>query len=174
VNESRICEIMDHLRKAENEGGTVSEHNWAAAKLIWEEVQAGTRQKDLAERIGKSQAHISRLKKCWQVFVVIPGVEYPSLRALGSFYEAYNSPEVHGESSRSNERNRRSDRGQGQGGRNKRSSEPDNDFSADGLARKMYEAASILSRNPAFWPLLTVDGQACVEAVPDLVSAIEW
>jgi hypothetical protein len=171
MNQARICEIVSLLKQADREGTTQSEYNWRASKLIWEEVESGTKQKDLAEQIGKSPAHITRLKKCWQVFVIGPGVEFGSFRDLGSFYEAYNSPEVHGESQRNNERNRGSN-GQGRGGQNKRTRE-DEDFSGHGLVSRAYTALSILSGNPAFWPVLAEEDWVMLQAMPDLLRQVD-
>jgi hypothetical protein len=171
MNKVRIREIIALLRQAEHDGTTQSEYNWRASRLIWEEVQAGTKQVDLAQQIGKSQSHVTRLKKCWQIFVIDPGVEFSCYADLGSFYEAYNSPEVHGESQRRNERNR-GDYGQGPGGKNSRSSE-DEDFSADGLIKRSYTALSILANNPAFWPLLTKEGHNMLQGCYDWLDKID-
>jgi hypothetical protein len=171
MNKVRIREIIALLRQAEHDGTTQSEYNWRASRLIWEEVQAGTKQVDLAQQIGKSQSHVTRLKKCWQIFVINPGVEFSCYADLGSFYEAYNSPEVHGESQRRNERNR-GDYGQGPGGKNSRSSE-DDDFSGHGLVARAYTAISILSNNPGFWDVLGEEDWIMLKAVPGLVSSIQ-
>lgn len=60
---------------------------WEAARLIAEELAEGKSQRQLAREIGKSQAHVFRMNRCW------------ALRETLGFHilnEAYHSPEVRG------------------------------------------------------------------------------
>ena len=67
-----------------------------AAQLIWEEIDSGTQQKAIAKAIGKSEAHVSFVKRCWELRDDQAGLEGFTFGDLGSFHEFYNSEEVKG------------------------------------------------------------------------------
>lgn len=151
----RIAEIIDHIKLADRSEATASEHNWAASQLIWEEThdKKGRTQKEIAAAIGKSETHVSFMKKCWKVKVIDTGIEGFSLRALGSFYDMYNSEQVRGEASGG---------GGGSGHKgNKREHEPGeqelDENTARGAITKAANLLYMLRKNPAYWPMLTDD-----------------
>src|SRR3954447_22406816 len=121
-----IDQIKHYIKLADEAEGTASENNWAASRYVWEAVRAGVVQKDIAEETGKSQAHITRLKKCWEIRVVNQGLRRPVYRDLGNFYQFYNAPEVRGESA-----NREPGSGSGRDG-DRRGEEERGDYSTSG------------------------------------------
>ena len=136
--------IKHHIKLADEAEGTASENNWAAARYVWEAVREGIVQKDIAEETGKSQAHITRLKKCWEIRVVSQGLRRPVYAELGNFYQFYNSPEVRGEPSD------RSGSGSGSGsGRDGDRDGERGDYSTSGLVFRARSAVDALYRNPA-------------------------
>jgi hypothetical protein len=132
-----LAKVTEAIKLADEAEGTASERNWVAAHQVYLAVRNGIKQKDIADATGKSQAHITRLKKCWEIRVINQGVRHPVYSELGSFYQFYNSPEVHGESSRepsSGERERRGEQA---------------DYTTSGLVFAASRAIDALARNPA-------------------------
>lgn len=59
----RVQRIIDLESKGD-------EHQWEAARLIWEELDEGLHsQRSLAEAIGKGQSHVYRMAHCWQLWI---------------------------------------------------------------------------------------------------------
>jgi hypothetical protein len=86
---NRVEAIIYNERAADELQAKADEHHWEAARLIAEELDTGTRQRELARQIGKSRIHIQRMIKCWNVR------EGGSLGSR-SFNQVYHSPEVRG------------------------------------------------------------------------------
>jgi hypothetical protein len=166
---STIEAIAEHVKLAEESEQTASEHNWAASQLIYEAVQDGVKQKDIAEAIGKSETHISFMKKCWIVRVVNMGIEGYSLKDLGSFYDVYNSAQVRGESA---------DRepggeGGGAGGNKKQIREPGEDeHSGHGIVVKVANLLDRLADNRGFWDTLTEDDLVVLSEAEESIRSI--
>lgn len=162
IMDRRFADLREHLKLADEHEKTSSEHNWAAAELVWEMVEDGIKQTEIASEIGKSQAHVTRLKKCWDLRVVQSGLEDFSYSSLGSFYQFYNSPEVHGESSRGNEP------GSGSGSDRKERG----DYSTSGLVFRASSAVDALFRNREHWKALTEDDIARMEEIQARIRRI--
>lgn len=97
----RIRSIINHEREAVEctaaAGRMIAlaeKHRWEAARLIVEELDSGKSQAQLAREIGKSQPHVHRMAKCWNLYLKVLPSERPSLN------EVYNSPEVRGPASK--------------------------------------------------------------------------
>jgi len=166
MNQARINRIRNHVKIADENEATASEHNWKASQLIWEEAESGTVQKEISRAIGKSEAHVSRMKKCWQLRVVDAGLEGFAFGDLGSFYDFYNSEQVRGESDSAN--NRRDRNGVGERDRSK----PSGDYSAHGLAVSAYNAIDALRRNKAHHELLTEEDLDLIRQLPAMIRAL--
>jgi hypothetical protein len=153
-----IQEVREHLEAAKAHDITASEHNWTAARILWEKFDNDKTlvQAQVARELGCSPMHITFMRRCWQVFVVDHDVQISSVRDLGSFYMAYNSDEVrkpedsyHG--------------GEGERGSRRKPGRPEpdiRDYSADGRAELAHRAVSSLVDNPDSKKLLTEDGIA--------------
>lgn len=150
-------QIKHHMKLADESEATASENNWAASRYVWEAVQAGIVQKDIAEETGKSQAHITRLKKCWEVRVINQGVRRPVYRDLGNFYQFYNSPEVRGESARPD--------GERSGSGERRGGEERSDYSTSGLVFRARSAIDALYRNDAHMETITDEDLAALKEI---------
>jgi hypothetical protein len=154
--------IKHHMKLADESEATASENNWAAARYVWEAVKAGIVQKDIAEETGKSQAHITRLKKCWEIRVVNQGVRRPVYRDLGNFYQFYNSPEVRGESGRE----------PGSGERERRGETERGDYTTSGLVFRASSAIDALYRNPAHMETISDDDIDKLEEIRRRIAGI--
>lgn len=66
--DDRVLEIIHHERAADEAEATADEHRWEAARLISEELAAGTSQRDLATAIGQSQSQVFRKNAVWERF----------------------------------------------------------------------------------------------------------
>lgn len=139
MDKARIARIKNYVRTADASEAKASEHNWMAAELIWEEIDSGTSQKDIAKAIGKSEAHISFVKRCWELRVIKLGLEEFQYADLGSFYEFYNSAQVKGESAGSDR--------EGSGDRKHDRREPDGDYTPSGLILQANSYIESLERN---------------------------
>lgn len=164
MNPFRMEEIKSHVKIADENEATASEHNWMAAELIWQEVESGTTQKAIAKAISKSEAHVSFVKRCWQLRVVDTGLEGFAFGDLGSFYEFYNSPEVRGDSAGRD----RDGGGSGSGDRRK----PSGDYSASGLVTQAYTAIDALIRVPSHHELLTEEDLDRLRELPARIRAL--
>jgi hypothetical protein len=160
----RIAEIKRHLAKADGDEAVISVHRWAASKLIWEEVQAGTSRRGLADSIGKSHTHVRYMYNCWDIvgrkLAVSGGPD-----SLPNFQTIYASDEIRGEA----------DEGDGQTGSGKRKRhQPDEqmDYTTHGLVMQAANAIDALARNKAHHPLLTDDDLELLRAIPPTVRAL--
>lgn len=160
-----IDQIKHHIKLADESEATASENNWAASRFVWEAVKAGIVQKDIAEETGKSQAHITRLKKCWEVRVINQGVRRPVYRDLGNFYQFYNSVEVRGESARNGS-------GSGSGPDGERREGERGDYSTSGLVFQATKAIDALYRNPAHIETISDDDIAALEEIRSRIARI--
>jgi hypothetical protein len=163
MNQGRITKIRKYVRIADEHEVKASEHNWMAAELIWEEIDSGTPQKEIAQAIGKSEAHVSFVKRCWQLRVVDTGLEGFAFGDLGSFYEFYNSSQVRGESAGG-------DHGGGSGSGDRR--KPSGDYSASGLVTQAYTAIDALIRVPSHHELLTDEDLDRLRELPARIRAL--
>lgn len=156
----KIEEIRIHLSAADGKGATVSGHRWKAAQLIWEVVQAGESRRGLADKLGKSHAHVNYMYKCWDLVgrkLVVSGPE-----DMPDFQTVYTSEEVRGESA-----SKQVPESAGGGsrepkeGRSAADREPTKDsgdnVTASELVRRAAEAVGTLRDNQAFWVLLTTE-----------------
>jgi hypothetical protein len=92
-SEARIAKIIRLEQLAKVPESNVSDVRWQAAKLYWEEHHSGTPQKEISERVGKSQPHVCYMIKCWDICGrLIDG------SALPEFQSIYHSSEVRGPS----------------------------------------------------------------------------
>jgi len=66
-------------------------NRWETARLYAEELAAGKSQRGLAREVGKSEGHIRRMRKCWEIGRVLKDADMPK------FNTAYNSTEIRGE-----------------------------------------------------------------------------
>lgn len=156
-----LARATEAIKLADEAEGTASERNWAAARYVYDAVKNGIVQKDIAEAAGKSQAHITRLKKCWEIRVINQGLRLPLEYAeLGSFYQFYNSPEVHGESSR------------GEPGSGDRRGEERGDYTTSGLVFRASSAIDALLRNPAHMETISDEDIAALELIPGRIRRI--
>lgn len=165
MNTERITKIKGYVRIADQSEATSSEHNWMAAELIWEEIDSGTPQKEIARAIGKSEAHISFVKRCWELRVIKTGLEEFEYGDLGSFFQFYNSEEVKGESARD-----RSGSGDGEPGSDRR--RPSGDYSAHGLTVQAYTAIDSLVRSKAHQQLLSEEDLEMLRELPSRIRAL--
>lgn len=163
MNRDRIIKIKGYVRIADASEARASEHNWMAAELIWEEIDSGTQQKVIAREIGKSEAHVSFVKRCWELRVIKTGLEEFTYGDLGSFYEFYNSAEVRGESA---------DRERGDGGNGGDRRKPSGDYTASGLVTQAYTAIDALERNRAHHQLLTEEDLERLRELPARIRAL--
>jgi hypothetical protein len=168
AKKDRITDIINHIKLADESEATASEHNWAAAQLIWEEVDDGATQKSIAAAIGKSETHVSFMRKCWEVKVASIGLTGFALSDLGSFYEVYNSVEVRGESAA-----RDRGTGPGSGGGHLPGREPE-ETSGTAMITKAANLLDTVARNPGYWDMLTDDDLAVLnEAIGSANTIIE-
>ena len=65
---SNVEKIIKHEALADRGQEAVDKHRWEAARLIWEELATGKTQETLAEEIGKSQSHVSKMARAWQKY----------------------------------------------------------------------------------------------------------
>jgi hypothetical protein len=158
-----LSKASQAIKLADEAEGTASERNWEASRYVYEATSNGIRQREIADATGKSQAHISRLRKCWEIRVVNQGLRRPVYAELGSFYQFYNSPEVHGESSRG-------EVGSGDGERRERSES--SDYTTAGLVLAAWKALDALARNPAHMETITDDDLERVESMKALIRRI--
>jgi hypothetical protein len=158
-----LAKVVREIKLADEAEGTASERNWAAAQAVWLAVRNGIKQVEIAQETGKSKAHINRLKKCWEIRVVNQGIKRPVYSDLGSFYQFYNSPEVHGESARDREP------GSGSGDRRERER---GDYSTSGLVNQAWRAVDALLRNPAHMETITDDELRLLEEIPGRIRRI--
>jgi hypothetical protein len=128
---NRVQSIIEHEKAAREPNANAGAHMWAAAREIWEEIQDGKQQKELATEIGKSRTHICWMNKCWEMCGRMP--------ALPDFYDAYYSVEVRGASAGTDYEGR---------GRDRR---PDDIHT---WASEVARYASRIADEPAGWPLL--------------------
>jgi len=157
-----LAQVTEAIKLADEAEGTASERNWAAARWVYQAVKNGIVQKDIADATGKSQAHISRLKKCWEIRVINQGLRRPDYAELGSFYQFYNSPEVHGESSR--------EPGSGTGER--RGETERGDYSTSGLVFRARTAVDALYRDPVHIDALTDEDEAALREIQGRIREI--
>jgi hypothetical protein len=158
-----LAQATEAIKLADEAEGTASERNWAAAQSVYKAVKNGILQKDIAEATGKSQAHITRLKKCWEIRVINQGLHRPSYAELGSFYQFYNSPEVHGESSR--------EPSSGSGSGDRRESER-GDYSTSGLVFAARKAIDALYRNPEHMNTISDEDLAALREIQARIREI--
>jgi len=158
-------QIKHHIKLADESEATASENNWAAARFVYMAVKAGIVQKDIAEETGKSQAHITRLKKCWEIRVVNQGVKRPVYRDLGNFYQFYNSPEVRGESA-----NREPGSGSGRDGERREAEH--GDYSTAGLVFAARKAVDALYRNPEHMEAISDDDISALREIQARIREI--
>lgn len=78
---SRVAEIIDHERQADQLAAASDAHRWEAARLIAEELDGGKSQRQLAADIGKSQTHVSFMARAWR--------DYQGNQLRPPFAEAY-------------------------------------------------------------------------------------
>jgi len=159
-----LAKVTEAIKLADEAEGTASERNWAAAKYVYQAVKNGIVQKEIAEATGKSQAHITRLKKCWELRVISQGLRRPVYSELGSFYQFYNSPEVHGESSRGEAG------GSGRDGERRESEH--GDYSTSGLVFRASSAIDALYRNPAHLETISDEDVATLEEIQRRIRGI--
>jgi len=158
-----LAQATEAIKLADEAEGTASERNWAAAQWVYRAVKNGIVQKEIAEATGKSQAHITRLKKCWELRVVSQGLRRPVYAELGSFYQFYNSPEVHGESSRSEP---------GSGSGERRGETERGDYSTSGLVFRARTAVDALYRDPVHIDALTDEDEAALREIQGRIREI--
>jgi hypothetical protein len=84
---ARIIKLEGAVAKPERIASAV---RWETAKLYWEEVQAGTQQKDIAARVGKGKPHVHYMVRCW-IYVIESGLETQDLSSLPDFQGLYRS-----------------------------------------------------------------------------------
>lgn len=157
--DGRIEKIKHHLAAAEGPDRQASHHLWVASQLIWEEVEAGTSRRQLAQEIGKSHTHVRYMYNCWDLVgrKVMTGAA--DTEALPSFNEVYHSTEVRGDS----------DQGSGDGKRREREVD---DHSAHGLTSRAATAINELASNPAFWPLMTEEDWMVIREIPAVIRSM--
>lgn len=98
-----IREAKAHLLAASGKGESASVHNWIVARWIYEQVQQGAVQADIATGLAVSETKVSFYKKAWRVCVVDPGLadtlpDDPEEWDLPDFAVVFHSPEVRGPS----------------------------------------------------------------------------
>jgi phage N-6-adenine-methyltransferase len=65
-----VLNLPDRVQRIIDLESKGDEHQWEAARLIWEELDEGIRsQRDLGEAIGKSQQHVGRMAKVWELWI---------------------------------------------------------------------------------------------------------
>lgn len=158
-----LAKASQAIKLADEAEGTASERNWEAAHCVWAAVSNGVSQVKIVEATGKSKAHISRLRKCWEIRVVNQGIRRPVYSDLGSFYQFYNSPEVHGESSRGEV---------GSGERGERKPSEPSDYTTSGLVLAAWKSLDALARNPAHMETITDEDLDRVESMTALIRRI--
>jgi hypothetical protein len=159
-----LAKATEAIKLADEAEGTASERNWEAAHCVWAAVSNGVSQVKIVEATGKSKAHISRLRKCWEIRVVNQGLRRPVYAELGSFYQFYNSPEVHGESSRG-------EVGSGERGSGRERSDP-SDYTTAGLVLSAWKALDALARNPAHMETITDEDLDRIDSMTALIRRI--
>lgn len=85
---SRVDQIIYIEAQADKLEEDVNSLRWQAAELIWQELDSGKSQRQLASEIGKSATHVNHMAKTWRVCL--------GKHPLPPFNEAYHSPEVRG------------------------------------------------------------------------------
>jgi len=153
----RIAEIKDLEFQAEKPENEVSTLRWKAARLIWQEVEAGTSRRGLADEIGKSHTHVRFMYKCWDIvgknFESETDVSWGN---LPPFQSIYNSTEVRGEPEPVTTGTGGSASTSGAAtvtsrGRTPGAAHAERDRSWIEIAN---EALQRITEHPAFWPLL--------------------
>lgn len=157
---NRIERIIELEKRAERPAALDSKCKWEAARLYWEEIEAGQSKAYLAEQTGKSAMHILFMYRCWDVCIVRPAIKFGSYEELPSFYQTYNSEEVR----RPQDRERREDRSaptdsrtpRGEGKRDHTPREDDGpDYTGHGLIATIVKSVAILRSNRAYWQVLS-------------------
>ena len=147
----RIARIIELEGQAARPEKIASAVRWETAQLYWEEFHAGTPQKDIADRVGRSRPHVCYMVKCWEIYVVRPGFEFDSYEALGDFSAAYRSEQVRGADSQGNGQEQPQPEGAGrrrQRPRHKETQPASDDYSAHGLVEKIAGAVALLASYP--------------------------
>jgi hypothetical protein len=159
---SRITEIIKHESIADRNDHFTSQHRWAAAQLIWEEIDEGNSRRGLAQEIGKSHTHVRYMYNCWDIVgrkLELDGEVVHS--KLPNFNDVYHSVEVRGDPESSAE---------GDGGSRKLREAPDH--TAHGHVMAAASAIDALLRNPAYWPLLTDDDWVIIRELPAVIDGL--
>jgi hypothetical protein len=92
MDEQRIARIIELESQASKPESAASAVRWETARLYWEEYRAGTPQKDIAEKVGKSRPHVCYMVKCWEICGRKITGDLPDFQTI------YRSPEVRGQS----------------------------------------------------------------------------
>jgi len=159
----RIAEIKHHLAEADGDEATVSVHRWAAARLIYEEVQSGTSRRALAEQVGKSHTHIRYMYNCWDIVgrkLQVSGSE----KSLPNFQAIYASDEIRGMEDGEEQK--------GSGDRRRKRPDDENSYTTHGLVVQAATAIDALARNKTHHSLLTEDDLKLLRAIPPTVRAL--
>src|SRR5258706_10246459 len=85
---NNVEEIIRLEADADKLDSEASDLRWKAAELIHAELQTGKSQAQLAMEIGKSQAHVSYMARCWDYHL--------SYNVRPHFNTLYNSPLIRG------------------------------------------------------------------------------
>jgi predicted transcriptional regulator len=86
---SRVKEIIEHERLADQAQATADDHRWEAARLIVAELATGKTKAQLGRDIGKTEAHVRYMARTSEAKLKF-GAFVPPFNAV------YNSPEVRG------------------------------------------------------------------------------
>lgn len=140
-----VPEIIRLEQDADKLESDASDLRWEISRLIYEELESGTRGKDLAEQIGKSPAHVSLIAKTWRVYLGKP--DRPP------WNKAYHSAEVRGRS----------------GPKSGLESEPEPEPITDKDA-----IAKSLASSGGFRKWLMSQGQAEMTETDDLIRLVVW
>jgi hypothetical protein len=90
----QIARIKELLGTADRADKKTSAERWEAARLIYEQLQAGQRQADLAREIGCHHNKVRWMARCWELV----GSRYAAGSPLPDFGPIYLSKDVRGES----------------------------------------------------------------------------
>lgn len=170
----RIAEIVALEGYADVNRETRSAQRWAAARLIWEELQSKSYtvlSVEIKAAGGKgSIGHLTCMKRCWELVVVQPGIEPTDYDDLPFFGTVYQSDEVRRPADR--KRRKTTDGHEARGHRAGHRKDPCLHESAHAWIVNADEALDALAEHRVSWPFLTPEDLERLRGLPAKVDTI--
>lgn len=163
-DKDRIAMIIALEGRADLDRDARSAQRWAAARLIWEELQHKSYvalSEEIKSQGGKgSIGHLIRMNRCWELTVVRPGIEPHSYEDLPFFGEVYQCEEVR------NPANRKRRNVQASQARQRRARKACLHESAPSWVAAANEALDSLAEHRVAWPFLSDGDLDVLKGIP--------